>query len=80
MASRIPDLELNLGAFVALGSIVSVEDGRFIERGERLLGPRHDDGGFANGSVTHEDKLHVVLLILIDDRLVIRYHLHHLSY
>ncbi len=80
MASRIPDLKLNLGAFVALGSIVSVEDGGFVKWGELLLSPRHDDRGFTNGSITHKDKLHVVLLILIDDRLVIRYNLHHLSY
>lgn len=80
MAGRIPDLELNFGAFVALGSIVSVKDGGFVERRERFLSPRHDDRGFTDGSITHKDKLHVVLLILIHDRLVIRYDLHHLSY
>ena len=79
MTGCVPDLEFDLGALVLFGSIVGVEDGGLVERGERLLRPRHDNGCFADGGVTHEDQLHVVLLVLIHHWFVVRYYLHHLT-
>jgi hypothetical protein len=67
MTGCVPDLELNFASFVVLGSVVCVEHGGFVERWECLQGPSHNDRGFANCSVTNENELHVVLLVLVHE-------------
>ena len=65
MARRIPDLQLDLAAFVVLCAIVSVEDGGLVETGEDFLRPSHNDRCLSDCSIADKDQLHVVLLVLI---------------
>ena len=81
VTSCVPNLKLHFTALVALRSVVRVEHCRLVQRGERLLSPRHDDRGLADGSISDKDQLHVVLLVLIDLHLVcILNDLHHFNW
>ena len=66
VTSGVPDLQLDFTTLVVLGSIVGVKHGWFIQGGEGLLCPCHDNGGLADSSITDEYELHVVLLVLIN--------------
>ena len=68
MAGRVPDLKLDLAAFVVLRSVVRVEDSWLVQAREDFLCPGHDHGRLSDGGVAHEDQLHVVFLVLIDQR------------
>ena len=75
MTSRIPYLELDLAALIVLGAIVGVKDSGLVQRWERLLRPGHDNTSLADGGVADEHEFHVMLLVLIDERL--GYYLYH---
>ena len=77
MTRCVPDLQLHFAALVVLCSIVGIKDSGLVQGGEGLLCPRHDDGGLTHGGVAHEDQLHVVLLILVNERLVVVDYLYH---
>ena len=66
MPCCIPDLEVDLSAFVTLDAMVGVEDSRLIESREAVLSPSHDDGGLSNGSFSDKDQLDIVLHVLVD--------------
>ena len=73
MTCRIPNLELHLTTLIVLGAIVRVEDSWLVQRWERLLSPCHDNTSLADCSIADEHEFHVVLLVLIDERLCL-YH------
>ena len=75
MTSRIPYLKLDLAALIVLRAVVGIKDSGLIQRWERLLRPGHDNTSLADGGVADEHELHVMLLVLIDERL--GYNLYH---
>ena len=75
MTCRIPNLKLHLTTLIVLGAIVRVEDSWLVQRWERLLRPCHDNTSLADRSIADEHEFHVVLLVLIDERLA--YYLYH---
>ena len=75
MTSRIPYLKLDLASLIVLRAIVGVKDSGLVQRWERLLRPGHDNTSLADGGVANEHEFHVMLLVLIDERL--GYYLYH---
>ena len=75
MTCRIPYLKLDLAALIVLRAVVGIKDSGLIQRWERLLRPGHDNTSLADGGVADEHELHVMFLVLIDERL--SYNLYH---